>query len=365
MKSKFKGIDISTFQKKVDFQKVKSDYIDFAILRAGFGRYESQKDKMFDIHYTNAKSVGLPVGAYWYSYAQTVAQAKQEAEVCARVLCGKQFEYPVFFDIEEISQANLGKSLCTHLCESFCDTLKEKSYYVGVYANKNWFTNYLDFNRLAKKYQIWLAQYNHIMTFNEPVHIWQYTSSGSVNGIDGKVDVNWCYVDYPSRIKSGGYNGFFSQSTNDKQESVEPEKINVFYRVRANGRWLPEVKNLEDYAGQQGQAITDVAIRVSKGEIWYRVHSNGRWLPWVSGYDINDFYGGYAGNKTPIDAVQIYYYTPNDIRPYQQAYYRVSEINQEYFDWQEDISSTNSMNGYAGNATGQPIDRIQIQIRER
>lgn len=147
------------------------------------------------------------------------------------------------------------------------------------------------------------------------------------------------------------------------------KKIDVTYRVQADGRWLPEVKNLEDYAGNKGKPITGLAIKVSKGKVKYRVHDakKKKWLSWITKYDINDFYNGFAGNGKgyPIDAVQVYFYTPEDIRPYQQAYYRVSELNKGYFDWQEDTSTKNGMDGYAGNADGTAIDRIQIQIKER
>lgn len=359
MSTKIKRIDVSTFQKNVDFQKAKKDGVIFAMLRAGFGRYEKQKDEMFETHYKNAKSAGVAVGAYWYSYAKTVEQAKQEAEVCAKVLEGKQFEYPVFFDIEDPSQTDLGKALLTDLCEAFCDELEKKGYYVGVYSNKNWFVNYLDYKTLAKKYQIWLAQYNNEVTLDGEIQMWQYTSKGTIEGAVGNIDMNWSYVDYPAIIKKGGFNGF--------QKEDEKAKVTVTYRVRANGKWRPEVTDLKSYAGNKGQAITDLAVKVSKGSVKYRVHTKGRWLNWITGYDIKDFYKGYAGNGegNPVDAVQVYFYTPDSIRPHQQAFYRVSELGKEYFDWQEDTSPKDGMDGYAGNADGTAIDRIQIQIKSR
>jgi hypothetical protein len=142
-------------------------------------------------------------------------------------------------------------------------------------------------------------------------------------------------------------------------------QIDVTYQVRSNGRWLPEVKNLSDYAGNRGQKITDIAIKVSVGSVKYRVHSQGRWLPWVTGYNITDSQNGYAGNGTPIDGIQIYFNTPDSIRPYQQAYYRVSQVNADYGSWQEDTSTANGMIGYAGNTSAKPIDRFQIQIKAR
>ena len=153
-------------------------------------------------------------------------------------------------------------------------------------------------------------------------------------------------------------NGENSNKVNGSSSS----KVNVMYKVRTNGRWLPEVKNLEDYAGNIGQKITDIAIKVDKGSIKYRVHTNGKWLPYVTGYNTSDYNNGYAGNGTPIDCVEVYYYTPDNIRPYQQAYYRVSPVNKGYYSWQKDNLTTNGMDGYAG-APGVAIDRFQIQIK--
>ena len=146
-------------------------------------------------------------------------------------------------------------------------------------------------------------------------------------------------------------------------------KVNVYYRVKTlKHGWLPEVKNLEDYAGWENSPITGLAIRVDNGSIKYRVHikeikdSNGnvivkgRWLPYVTGYDIKDKKNGYAGNGNIIDCVECYYYTPNDIRPYKKAKYKVNN-----FDWQYDNEKTNGQDGYAG-AKGVVATKIQIVI---
>lgn len=139
-------------------------------------------------------------------------------------------------------------------------------------------------------------------------------------------------------------------------------KVNVYYKVRTGGRWLSEVRNLEDYAGLTGNGITDIAIRVDRGSVKYRVHVKGSgWLPYVTGYNINDHKNGYAGNAKPIDAVEIYYNTPDDIRPYKVARYRVSSLNCGYYSWQIDNNKSQQMDGYAGSF-GKVIDRIQIEI---
>lgn len=153
-----------------------------------------------------------------------------------------------------------------------------------------------------------------------------------------------------------------NKESSNKGNGSSSSKVNVIYKVRTNGRWLPEVKNLEDYAGNIGQKITDIAIKVDKGSIKYRVHTNGKWLPYVTGYNTSDYNNGYAGNGTPIDCIEVYYYTPDNIHPYQQAYYRVSPVNKGYYSWQKDNSTVDGMDGYAGTF-GKPIDRLQIQIK--
>lgn len=144
----------------------------------------------------------------------------------------------------------------------------------------------------------------------------------------------------------------------DLPSSPVSRDVNVFYRVRTQKHgWLPEVKNLDDYAGYENSPITDIAIRVDKGSIKYRVSpKNQDFLPYVTGYDINDGNNGYAGNGTPIDRVEVYYYTPSDIRPYKRAKYRVNNYPYQY-----DNEITNGQDGYAGER-GVNVTKFQIVI---
>ena len=135
--------------------------------------------------------------------------------------------------------------------------------------------------------------------------------------------------------------------------------VNVYYRVKTQKHgWLPEVKNLEDYAGWENSPITGLAIRVDKGSIKYRVHiKGGNWLPYVTGCNINDFNNGFAGDgKNIIDAVEVYYFTPNDIRPYKYAYYKVND-----YPYQKDNIKDAKNDGFAG-VKGVPITKFQIYI---
>ena len=199
------GIDVSKYQGVIDWSKVKTD---FAIIRAGFGRYANQEDTQFDRNYAGAKAAGIPVGAYWYSYAQTTKEARKEAIACLQVLKGKRFEYPIYFDIEDCSQLVFGKSVLTAICEAFCDTLEKAGYFAGVYASTYGFTNKLDHARLASKYTIWLADYRagYNKTLKRDMH--QYTSNGYVEGISWRVDMNTCTLDFPAIIKAAGLNGY-------------------------------------------------------------------------------------------------------------------------------------------------------------
>lgn len=188
---KIKCIDVSEWQPNIDWAKVKKAGIDCVILRAGFGREATQIDAEFEKHYKNAKAAGLKVGVYWYSYANSIADARREAEACLKVLKGKTLELPVFYDMEDGSQTGFLKEDLTAMGEVFCDTVKKGGFVPGVYANLNWFNNYLDYNKLKKKYFIWLAQYNNEAQLG--CDIWQYSSSGKVAGITGNVDMNIIY----------------------------------------------------------------------------------------------------------------------------------------------------------------------------
>ena len=139
----------------------------------------------------------------------------------------------------------------------------------------------------------------------------------------------------------------------------------VIYRVRSGGRWLPSVTDLSDYAGITGEAITDVAVKVTEGAVKYRVHiKGGGWLPYVSGYDTSDDENGYAGDRKPIDAVEVYYATPPSVvqkHGYLKAKYRVAPVGSYYYPWQYDDETSSGQDGYAGEF-GREIDWLQITL---
>ena len=198
-------------------------------------------------------------------------------------------------------------------------------------------------------------------------------SDGTVTTIEGNTGSS-AYGEVMRRTRSlsvisGVGRPDYGSATSKKTDSgkatvVKPDMV---YRVRTKKRgWLPTVKNLEDYAGIENEPITGVAIKATKGNVWYQVHiKGGKWLGKVTGYDTNDYENGYAGldNGAEIDAIRVYYTTPNDIRnagTVYEAKYRVSPVgSSSYYDYQYDTIVSKSMDGYAG-LFGKSIDKLQI-----
>ena len=133
--SKITCVDISEFQQNIDFNKMKNDGIKAVIIRAGYGRETSQKDTMFESHYRNAKEAGLKIGAYWYSYADSVDDAEKEAKACLECVENKYFDMPIYYDLEDNSIVKLGKAKLTEIAERFCETIKKSNYRAGVYLS--------------------------------------------------------------------------------------------------------------------------------------------------------------------------------------------------------------------------------------
>lgn len=204
----FEGVDVSVYQGNIDWNKAKADGIEFAIMRAGYGKYVSQKDKYFDQNMKNAKAAGLPCGVYWFSYALTPEDAIKEADACYEVIKNYKLEYPVSFDMETESQMKLPKETVAQIIEAFCGRMESYGYYTTLYTYAS-FLNYKVDDRIFDKYDIWVAHYNTSKpAFNRNYGLWQYSCTGSVWGITGNVDRDYVYLDYERIIKNAHLNGF-------------------------------------------------------------------------------------------------------------------------------------------------------------
>ena len=208
-----RGIDVSSHQGVINWEAVKGK-IDYAIIRCGYGAdRESQDDIYFKRNADECTRLGIPFGVYLYSYADNIDWSNSEVDHVLRLVKGYQLAYPIYYDIEDKVQANLSNEALTDIIVNFCDKLEQHGYYVGVYANLNWWNTKLNSERL-EAYAKWVARYNSTLGYD--AGMWQYTSSGTIDGINGNVDMNYCYVDYPDAIKKAGLNGFTKEETPTK-----------------------------------------------------------------------------------------------------------------------------------------------------
>ena len=233
-----KGIDVSYCQNEVDWDTAKaSGLVDFAILQAGYGRETSQVDTQFERNYAACKRLGIPCGAYWFSYAMSADEAKREAQVFLQTIKGKSFEYPVYMDLELAKQFALGKAACSAIVDAFLNTLEQAGYFAGLYCSTYYLDNYLS-DSIKSRYTVWCAQYASKCTYQNPYGIWQYNVAGnaeydiigqkSIPGIIGECDMDYCYTNYPAIIKAAGLNGFAKSETttpeNTKKDTSDIEK---------------------------------------------------------------------------------------------------------------------------------------------
>ena len=191
-----KGVDVSYHQGHIDWKKVKNAGIQFAMLRAGYGR--NNIDKQFHNNANGCRITGIPFGVYWFSYAYTVDMARQEARYCVAAIDQYEVQYPVCYDLEydSISYARkngvtIGKTLATKMAVAFCEEVEKAGYKAMNYANLDYARNMFG----TVPYDLWFARYN-ATPGRSDMAMWQYTSSCSVPGIAGKVDMNYCYKDY-------------------------------------------------------------------------------------------------------------------------------------------------------------------------
>lgn len=213
-----KGIDVSAYQGNINFSAVKQN-IDFAIIRAGYGREITQVDKKFQDNYNGFKSVGVPVGAYWYSYAVTPEDMKKEAQAFIHTLKGKQFEYPVFLDLEEQSQFNTGKQNVSNMITTFCSEMEKAGYFVGLYSSTAALSSYVT-DEVKSRYALWVADWRGYCGYSGNKVMWQI-GTRTVPGITtGPVDYDYCYASFDV-IKDKGFNGYTAKT--ETQQPVEPE----------------------------------------------------------------------------------------------------------------------------------------------
>lgn len=190
-----KVIDISQHQGYIDFAKVKSDGIKDVIIRVGWigNKNNHTLDTYFEDYYKRAIENGFNIGFYVYSYCTSIETLKSGTEWLLKQIKSKKASLPVFLDLEDKQIYNIGKNELTNQAVEFCKMVQNQGFKSGIYASKYWFLNKLDINKLLD-FKIWLAEWNgkenHTLPYK--VDLWQYSSTGKINGITGNVDMNYC-----------------------------------------------------------------------------------------------------------------------------------------------------------------------------
>lgn len=269
------GIDLSHHNEGINFDTLKNEGVEFAILRAGYTGYgdgvSKAKDTQFENFYNQCKERGIGVGAYWFTCANTYQKGVDEANyMYDNCLKGKQFDYPIYIDVEDDTGGrywlrNAGRERITDGICGFCERMEELGYYVGIYANFDWFNNWIDQNRVVN-YDKWLAYWtsNHPDTYLAS-DMWQF--GGEYNAVRSPylagqcVDQDYCYYDYPSVIKGLGFNGYPRNPQPSPEPSPEPKKSNEEIAQEViEGKWGngEERKQRLTNAGYDYQAVQDI-----------------------------------------------------------------------------------------------------------
>ena len=205
-----KGIDVSSHEGVINWDIAK-DSIDFAIIRAGWGK--NNIDETAKKNVEECEKNNIPFGLYWFSYAYTVEMARNEAKYLLQFVDGHIPLFPLYFDFEydSVNWAKkkgviITKQLLNDMASAFCDELENAGYYAGIYANDDYIRNMYGEN-IFKRYDLWYARWN----ISEPdrlTNLWQNSSDGKISGIDSYVDTDICYFDYPTLIKEKGFNKY-------------------------------------------------------------------------------------------------------------------------------------------------------------
>lgn len=208
------GIDISAWQGDYDLKKAKAQGAKFVILKCGGADDGLYKDSKFDRNYKLAKQLGLKVGAYFFSRGTTINAIRDEAMYCHNIISGKQFELPIYLDIENKKQLAIGKKTLTALALEWLAQMKKRGWYGGIYSSESYFSTYLDLASLVK-YPLWIAKWSKAQPSN--CGLWQFGGETNLirsNKVAGQTtDQDYLLLDYTSTIKKEGLNGFKKTET--------------------------------------------------------------------------------------------------------------------------------------------------------
>ena len=286
-----KGIDVSVYQGDIDFGQVKSSGIEYVMIRDGWGYSgDGAVDKKFTANYEKAKAVGLPVGAYHFSYASSADEARREAEYCLSILGGRQFDLPIAFDAESNQLSIQSRDQITDCIVAFCDTIKAAGYQPMVYASRSWFDSKIDYSRISG-YRKWVAEwrydYNLAPRMSNDYDMWQYSDKGTVSGISGAVDLDKSNANFISGINPTANVDSATGDTGrvnvegwafDKDDSNASIYVDVYiggpagqgegHRITADGS-RDDVNNAYGIGGKHGFASTLYTLKSGNQDVYF------------------------------------------------------------------------------------------------
>lgn len=202
-----RGIDVSKWQGDIDWKKVSMSGIDFAMIRSSYGNMHT--DEKLAANVAGCEKYEIPYGFYHYSYADSVKEARKEARYFLSVIKGYNPEYPIVLDIENDHFKKMSRKQVTNIIIAFVQEIEKAGYYASVYSFAKFFNDYVDMSKI-ENYDIWIACWGDEERLNSfydgPYGMWQYSATGSVNGIDGEVDLDYAYKNYQERIRRMGLN---------------------------------------------------------------------------------------------------------------------------------------------------------------
>lgn len=286
--SKF-GIDVSEHQGTINWDTVKSQ-IDFAILRIGWigNKNNHTIDKQFERNYSECKRLGIPVGVYVYCYCTSEETVKQGAKWTLEKLKEKTLDLPVYIDMEDGSIASLGKNKLTNICIAFNTVIENAKLWAGVYANRNWFDNYLNKDEIKRKYTTWIAHYTSGNNkYQGEYDIWQNASNGKINGISGNTDTNYMYRDLISQV--GNKEETTNNEVPENSEKGEFEMAKVWKNgstnenVYADTAFTKKIGLIYPYEEANCYGIVDGRYLVS-----YNIYENGKIVSRKAGFVLYD-----------------------------------------------------------------------------
>ncbi len=332
-----RGIDVSNFQGTIDWNQVKAAGIEFAILKVGpvYGK----PDSTFERNATECERLGIPYGVYYYSYARSVADANKEADRTLAWLGGHHPSLPVYYDLEDnyiLQDPNFSKDKLAQIAQTFCNRMEAVGFKSGIYANLNWFNNYLNSPSLSG-YDHWVAQYNWRCDYAGSYSFWQYSSSGNVPGVNGHCDMNYCF------------NGSFL--------NVDDGKMHIQYEAHVSNLGWMSSKRDGSTAGTTGQskAVEDLKVSIlnpeEDGSVQIDAHVSG--IGWQGWDTPSASEGGTTGQGRAVEAVRLRL-TGSLANDY-DVYYRVHASNIGWMAWAKD--------GEEAGTTGMSCSLEAVQIK--